>query len=68
MNLVNLDEHLALLAAYGEVQTRCTRLISEQREEIERLQAELVHVRLEMSRQLALHRDLIEQLQREHVT
>lgn len=45
MNLMDCDEYLALLASYGKVQAHCTRLISEQHSEIERLHAELMLAR-----------------------
>lgn len=39
------DEHLALCRAYGAVQERCSRMLAEQRSEIERLQAQAVRLR-----------------------
>ncbi|HET7634437.1 MAG TPA: hypothetical protein VFK51_06885 [Burkholderiales bacterium] len=38
-------EHAALLADYGEVQKRCTRLFADQAAEIERLRAETMRLR-----------------------
>ncbi|WP_119964918.1 hypothetical protein [Simplicispira lacusdiani] len=39
------DEHLALCRAYGAVQERCSRVMAQQRAEIERLQAQAVRLR-----------------------
>ena len=45
---MNPKEYLVLLTSYGEVQTRCSRLVSEQRHEAEWLKAELMRARAEV--------------------
>jgi len=39
------DEHLAVCRAYGAVQERCSRVMAQQRGEIERLQAQTMRLR-----------------------